>query len=57
MDLRLDLIEQWRLQEEANPNEVIAVKLVLPPGSEQDCDAYLRSRGINSELIYPDLQS
>lgn len=57
MDLRLDLMEHWRLQEKANPGETIAVKLVLPPGSEQDCNTYLGSRGVNSALIYPDLLS
>jgi hypothetical protein len=55
MDLRLDLMEHWRLQDRANPGETIAVKVVLPPGSEQDCNAYLTSREVNSALIYPDL--
>lgn len=55
MDLRLDLMEHWRLQDKANAGETIAVKLVLPPGSEQDCNAYLDSRGVKSAFIYPDL--
>jgi len=50
MDLRLDLMEHWRLQGKANSGETIAVKLVLPPGSEQDCDAYLGSRGVKETL-------
>ena len=57
MDLRLDLLEHWRLQERANSGETIAVKLVVPPGSEQDCNAFLGSRGVNSAFIYPDLPS
>lgn len=57
MDLRLDLMEHWRLQEKASSGETIAVKLVLPPGSEQDCNAFLGSKGVNSAFIYPDLHS
>lgn len=56
MDLRLDLLELWRLQEQANPGETIAVKVVLPPGSEQECVAYLASKGMNRAFIYPDVE-
>ncbi len=55
MDLRLDLLELWRLQEQANPGETIAVKIVLPPGSEQECAAYLASKGINRAFVFPDV--
>ncbi len=54
MDLRVDLLELWRLQEQERPEEVIAVKIVLPPGSQQECAAYLASKGIDEAFIYPD---
>lgn len=54
MELRLDLLEVWRLQEQKNPYEVIAVKIVLPLGSQHECAAYLKSKGIDKAFIYPD---
>lgn len=54
MDLRLDLMELWRLQEQEKPEEVIVVKIVLPPGSQHECAAYLESKGIDEAFIYPD---
>lgn len=54
MELRLDLLEMWRLQEQENPEEAIVVKIVLPPGSQQECTAYLEHKGINEAFIYPD---
>ena len=56
MDLRIDLMEHWRIQEQTNAQEVIALKVVLPAGSEQSCKSYLASKGINSSFIYPDDQ-
>jgi hypothetical protein len=55
MDLRLDLLELWRLQEQTNPGETIAIKLVLPPGSKQECAVYLASKGMGRAFIYPDV--
>ena len=55
MDLRLDLLELWRLQEQKNPKKTIAIKLVLPSGSKQECATYLASKGINDAFIYPDV--
>ena len=54
MDLRIDLLEHWRIQEQASPQEAIALKIVLPQGSEESCDRYLASKGINGSFIYPD---
>lgn len=54
LELRLDLLEQWRLQEKSQPNATIAIKLVLPSGSTPDCQAYLSSRNITAMHIYPD---
>ena len=56
MDLRVDLLEFWQAQEWSNPGETIAIKVVIPPGCEQECAAYLASRGINREFIYPDVK-
>jgi hypothetical protein len=54
MELRLDLQEMWRLQEQAQPEDVIVVKIVLPSGSQQECASYLEHKGINEAYIYPD---
>ena len=54
MELRLDLLEMWRIHEQENPEETIVVKIVLPPGSQHECAAYLDSKGINEAFIYPD---
>lgn len=54
MDLRLDLQERWRIQEQANLGETITVKVILPSGSEQECNDYLASKGIDRTFIYPD---
>jgi hypothetical protein len=56
MDLRLDLLEVWRLQEQQNLGETIVVKVVLPPSSEQECAGYLASKGIKREFLYPDFE-
>jgi len=54
MELRQDLLELWRLQERGMPGEVIVVKIVLPVGSQQQCAAYLESKGVDESFIYPD---
>jgi hypothetical protein len=54
MELRLDLLELWRLQEQEMAEEVIALKIVLPSGSQEECAAYLESKGIDETFIYPD---
>jgi hypothetical protein len=53
MEMRLDLIEQWSLLEAAQPGLSILVKLVLPAGSVAACQAYLSSRHVTREFIYP----
>lgn len=54
MELRMDMLEMWRMQEAKNSNETILVKLVLPAGSEVELSRYLSNKGINSAFIYPD---
>lgn len=54
MELRLDLLELWRMQEQEMDGEVIAIKLVLPKGSQEECASYLASKGINKSFVYPD---
>jgi hypothetical protein len=54
MELRRDLAEQWRLQEAGSPDSTILVKVVLPSGSTEACNAYLAGRGITAAYIYPD---
>jgi len=57
MELRLDLLEQWRLQERFQPDSTIIVKLVLPERSTEQCAAYLASKGVNADHMFPDLQN
>lgn len=54
MELRLDLLELWRLLEKEMHEDVIAVKLVLPAGSQRECASYLESKGIDKSFVYPD---
>ncbi|WP_353237276.1 hypothetical protein [Limnohabitans sp.] len=54
MELRLDLLELWRMQEQEMDGEVIAIKIVLPTGSQEECARYLASKGINKSFVYPD---
>lgn len=54
MELRLDLMELWRLQEQEMNGQVITVKIVLPLGSQQECAAYLKCKGIDETFVYPD---
>lgn len=56
MELRLDLLEQWRLQELSQSDSTIIVKLVLPEGSTEECAAYLASKGVTTDHIFPDRQ-
>lgn len=54
LELRLDLLELWRLQEKGMSDEIIVLKMVLPPGSHQECADYLESKGIAESFVYPD---
>jgi hypothetical protein len=54
MELRLDMLEAWRLQESSLTDETIILKLVLPKGSEADVATYLKQKGIVQDFIYPD---
>ena len=54
MELRLDLLELWRLQEQEMDGDVIAVKIVLPSGSQEECANYLKSKRVDESFVYPD---
>lgn len=54
LELRLDLLELWRMQEDRRPGETIVVKLVLPAGSAAELDRYLSEKGVNHPFIFPD---
>ena len=56
MDMRLDLAEAWRVQQQARPESTILVKLVLPSSSTTACRKYLASKGVSTEHVYPDIQ-
>jgi hypothetical protein len=57
MELRLDLLEQWRLQERSQPDSTIVVKIVIPDGTTEVCAAYLSGKGVTKDYIFPvDLQ-
>ena len=53
MEMRLDLAEQWRLLEEAQPGLTVLAKLVLSAGSSTACQAYLTGRNVTREHVYP----
>ena len=53
MDLRVDLSEVWgNLQN--HQTDAILTKIVLPAGTEQECERYLQSKGVKKEFIFPD---
>lgn len=54
MELRLDMLESWRLQESSLLNETIILKMVLPEGSEGEVQKYLSENNIIDSFIYPD---
>lgn len=56
MELRMDMLELWRMQENKDPSDTIAVKLVLPAHTEAECSLYLSEKGLDSAFIYPDRQ-
>jgi hypothetical protein len=55
MELRLDMLEAWRLQESVLPDETIILKMVLPSGSQAQVAKYLTERGVIESFIYPDM--
>jgi hypothetical protein len=54
LELRLDMLEAWRMQELSLPDETIILKIVLPSGSEQGVSDYLNEKGVTGEFIFPD---
>ena len=54
MDLRYDLEDIWSQQEMAESrNERIFIKLILPNDTQNDCEDYLNTRGVNHEYLFP----
>ncbi|WP_310446793.1 hypothetical protein [Thiobacillus sp.] len=54
LELRMDMLELWRMQEDKKGNDTIVVKLVLPACSETDLTRYLSKKGIDRTFIYPE---
>jgi len=54
MDYRYPIEHTWMEQERSLNNELIFVKLILPPGSSEACNEYLRSKGITQDEVYPE---
>lgn len=54
MELRLDMLEMWRMKESTLQGEKIILKIVLPSGTEQGVSDYLNEKGITKEFIFPD---
>lgn len=56
MELRMDMLALWRMQEDRDPSETIVVKLVLPAHTEVNFARYLSEKGMDNAFIYPDRQ-
>lgn len=56
MELRMDMLELWRMQEDRDSSDTIAVKLILPAHTEASFAQYLSEKGMSDAFIYPDRQ-
>lgn len=55
MDLRLDLAEHWSLMmEKCQDGDLLFIKLILPPGSGEQCKKWLEEKGITKDFLFPD---
>jgi len=54
MDMRVDLADIWRRQEVDNKSEQIFLKLVLPDGTQKECNSYLLDQGITASWLFPE---
>ncbi|WP_141397534.1 FRG domain-containing protein [Polaromonas sp. AER18D-145] len=54
MELRLDMLESWRLLESSKDDDSIILKIVLPRGTEGDLRKYLEAKSITEPFVYPD---
>ncbi len=52
MDMRYDLESIWLLQEKNNSEEQIFLKLILPNGTQDECQHYLRKNNIAHNIIF-----
>jgi hypothetical protein len=53
MDYRFDIADAWASQEAALDGRLIFTKLILPPGSSEECSKYLVSKGITRDVVFP----
>ena len=54
MEMRVDMLEIWRLAESNTPAKTICIKFVLPKDTELEVQRHLADRQINRDFIYPD---
>ncbi len=54
LELRMDMLELWRMQEARDSSDTIAVKLILPANTEAGFAQYLSEKGMDNAFIYPD---
>ena len=55
MDMRYDLETIWKQYSLENGGDRIILKIILPPHTISEIDAYLSEKGIDDKFIYPDL--
>lgn len=53
MDYRADLGDAWLTQEAELGDRQTFIKLILPNGSQNECNQYLEKNGITRALVYP----
>lgn len=53
MDYRADLADAWITQEAELGDRQIFIHLILPNGSQDECNRYLAKKGITHEVVYP----
>ncbi len=57
MDLRYDLEDIWKLLEkDKKEEEYIFIKLILPDGTQKECENYLNSQSppITQKYLFPE---
>jgi hypothetical protein len=53
MELVYDFAEVWDSNQRQPGSEQIILKLVLPAGTQGDCERYLTERGVTEEYLFP----
>jgi len=54
MELVYEFAEVWESNQRHPGSEQIILKLVLPAGTEGECERYLTGRGVTKEYLFPD---